>query len=787
MIALAGLCLLPCGAASGGNQEAVAKISSILDKGDAAYVRDDMESAVKAYGDARKEAVAAKLPERFKSSLDERYAQAAAQAALAHARKGERDTAMVLIEEAFKVFPKAPGVKEAKAQLEEGVRFNPAASDQHAKKVEDVSALLRKAYGSYDLGDFDQADSLFDQVLRIDAYNVAARRGKEKVAGEKSRYYKAAYDEARAKHLADVSAQWEIPVPPMLGDAVDNSNAAAPSPGTAGLDAADKLSKLIVGNVDLESVGIMEALDFVRNQARRLDVGSAKENQGINIVADLGPADTPAVKSILDRRFNVKMRNVPLSEVLRYIADMTGTQLRNTPFAIRLVASGQDSGSLVSRVYKVSPDFFAGGGGGAAESDPFGSSSTGAMTVRRANPKTFFENSGVKFPSGAMASYNAHNSTLIVRNTMSNLDLIEDIISARATMAPSQVIVKATFVQVSSEKLKELGFDWIIGYTGIGNNPKRMIAGGSQGNGGDVVGNMPPPAGGKAYPNTVTTAGLRSGGDVYGGDTIESLIQSGANRSSNNSAGKRAPGILSFRAIMTNADIAVVMRGLDQCKATDMMQQPQMVAKPGDKATFAYVREFIYPTEYTEPQLPNSMGGDGNGGGGSWGGQTFPVTPSHPTGFNTKQVGVTMEVEPNISEDKTMVDLRIVPEMTEFEGFVNYGNPIMASLNDSTKESGISAVVLSENQILMPIFSKKKAETNVTIANGHTVVIGGLMKSKKVRFDDKVPVLGDIPFVGRLFRSEGEKNEEQALIIMVRADIVDPSGQSVGTLAKEEI
>lgn len=64
------------------------------------------------------------------------------------------------------------------------------------------------------------------------------------------------------------------------------------------------------------------------------------------------------------------------------------------------------------------------------------------------------------------------------------------------------------------------------------------------------------------------------------------------------------------------------------------------------------------------------------------------------------------------------------------------------------------------------------------IATGNTLVIGALKKSTSITYEDKIPVLGDIPWVGRLFRSKGSKEQRKAIIIMVKAEVVDPGGKS---------
>lgn len=812
MIALAGMCLFPglSLAADEGdlskylNKQSFDVIAELLNKGDIAYKKDDMKVAVLEYSSARKEASSKILPPRFKQAVEERYAQALAQLAHQEARAGKMDSAEKMIEEAYALAPQAPGVKKVKLQLADTIRFNPAASDELVKDVAGVKELLEKAFGSYELGDYDKADQYFESVLKIDPYNSAARRGMEKVEQGRQKYYNAAYDQTRSEMLNQVSAGWAQPVPLELGDIPDRSQSGPDNVAQSGM--AGKLNSLLIDNVNLEDVNLLEAIDFVRRQARRVDTALNEVDRGVNIIADVGTASDPAAKAALERRFNVKLRNAPLSEVLRYIAEMSGTQVRVTPYATKLVLSNENAGDILMRTFKVSPDFFSSGGNVQQESsDPFsaGDSASSGLKVRHANPVEFFKNSGIQFPAGTSAQYSAGSSSLIVRNTPANLNLIEDIIAAKQAEKPAQVVIKTTIIEVSRRELHELGFDWVIAPMRIGEHTRRFIGGGTEGNGGDVYDNMGRPVGENSVPsNGVVTAGLRSGDDAFPDNSLDSIIAAGIDRMDRQQVRRRAPGIISARAVFSNGDIAVVMRGLNQNKNIDTLQQPQIIARSGEKASFSHIREFIYPTDYTEPQLPSSIGTDSGyrrrsvtiidgvitnqSGGGSSSPTTFPVTPSHPTSFATKPVGVTLEVEPTISEDRMMVELQLVPTMVDFDGFVNYGSPIKTSMVTPDTEKGISSVTLSQNAILMPVFSRKSMETKVTIANGYTVVLGGLVKSKKEKFEDKVPVLGDIPYFGRLFRSEGEKTEEKVLIIMVRADVVDPSGQNVRSLTPDD-
>ena len=71
--------------------------------------------------------------------------------------------------------------------------------------------------------------------------------------------------------------------------------------------------------------------------------------------------------------------------------------------------------------------------------------------------------------------------------------------------------------------------------------------------------------------------------------------------------------------------------------------------------------------------------------------------------------------------------------------------------------------------------------TKITLVPGTVMVMGGLKEAKQVKFEDKVPMLGDLPLVGRLFRSSGEQKIRKALIYFVKVDVVDPTGRDVRT------
>jgi general secretion pathway protein D len=211
-------------------------------------------------------------------------------------------------------------------------------------------------------------------------------------------------------------------------------------------------------------------------------------------------------------------------------------------------------------------------------------------------------------------------------------------------------------------------------------------------------------------------------------------------------------------------------------------------------------REFIYPTEFDPPQLPQGQGGNLNLGGGGGGGQI--ATPTTPTAFEMRQTGVRLEDEPTVGADGNTIELTLAPEVVEFDGFINYGSPIFSPSSSSfqtvvttitqgvvpniqtTSQQGFIPLAQAEqlitpNVINQPVFSVRKVTTGVSIWDGQTVALGGLIREDVQDVEDKIPVLGDLPFVGRLFRTEAEQHFKRNLMIFVTAHLIDPSGQRV--------
>jgi general secretion pathway protein D len=746
------------------------------------------------------------------------------------AAKGDLAAAGKLLDEllAPEVAPKDKRVLELKQRLSDPDRFPPALTTQHVENVGTVQALLIKAGSFLQIGDPDKAIATYQDVLRIDPANSAARRGMENAERERQKYFKTAYDHQRAKMLSGVAQSWEDPVPltEMDRSALFGARVASLSGQLSGSESiTKKLRTLIFPKVEFEGATLDEVVELLRVRSHDLD----PQGKGISFVISVPP-------EARNKPVSLNLRNVPMDELLRYVGDMCGVTYKVDEHAVIFMSLSDRNNAIISRSFRVPPDFIQnspvadpGAGMGAAPAeDPFAAKPAGNgrsdLIIRRMGAREFLEGRGLTFPEGTSASYNAATNTLTVRNTITNMDLVESIVEQATKSAPKMAVIHVRMLEVNQTNLDELGFDWLMGAAGLNKNV--FAGGGSTGNGNAYnAANFPfvsnyttqpftvsNPAGGPdltVFPATPVlgavggtipsgstapfpyaggpiTSGLRSGDYSTTANSLDNLLKTGSVTSTQNVA----PSVLSVAGVFSNPQFQAVLRALSQKKGVDVNASPSVTTKSGLKATAQVVQEFIYPTEFDPPRLP--QGGRRNSG------QQMIATPTTPTAFEMRKTGVQVEIEPVISEDGRTVELTIVPELVEFEGFVNYGSPIYAPSSLSvlpiqlggtlgTGAAGTSAYVpltdpeqlITPNKILQPVFKVQKVSTAVKIYDGATVVLGGVKQETKTLVEDKVPILGDLPFVGRMFRSTTKQTDTKNVIIFVTVDVVDPSGSKI--------
>jgi general secretion pathway protein D len=660
---------------------------------------------------------------------------------------------------------------------------------QHVGRIEEVKKLLAEGEGYFASGRYDLAFMRCEQALNIDKYNIAARRLMEKISGAREDYAVAAYNETRGDMLAQVAKGWELPV---------KKFAEGPSPiveqpeiairGTANIN--DKLNSIIIPRINFTDSSIRESLDFLKKRSIELDETETDPDlKGVNIVLKVPPGSPEESAQI-----TLEIENVPLKAALEYVAQAAGLKVKIDPYAVVVVPSSENTDVLITKEYKVPPNFIQSVPGGAATAASGPASGSQAGIAGRSGAREYLEAQGVSFPEGASANYSPSNSRLIVRNTQSNLDIIDALVETAVATPPTQIEIEAKFLEVNQNNLNELGFDWLLGQFALAGGSGVYGGGGTPGFGRQISNSNYPlldpatgfPVGAASSTSGPVTAGNRGGS----GGTYETAISVNAvDALLLNSPAGVAPGVLSLAGVFTNPQFQVVLRALSQKKGVDLISSPKITTQSGKQASIEIIRDFYYPdpNSITPPSLSVPTG------------QTYqPVVPTITTSFISRPTGVTLEVEPTLGPDNYTIDMRLLPRIIEFDGFINYGSPIFATvanqsfISDAVGSIGILGASFTfeatENVINQPVFSTREVETQVTVYDGQTIVLGGLMREDVQKVQDKVPILGDIPLAGRLFRTNVDQHIKKNLIMFVTANLLDPAGQPIiETIEEDEL
>jgi general secretion pathway protein D len=752
----------------------VADARSAIDDGDKRMAAKDCEGALHQYLSALELLPMAPVAMQMRGEANARYGEAAVCLAAERADNGRYEDARNLLNDALAREPECEKAKLLLKRLDDPERYEVALTPGHVENIHEVRKALEKGYSFYNLGDFDKANKSFQDALRVDPYNTAARHGMEKVEQQRADYFDTARDHTRVKMLNAVNQAWEDPVPISLQN---NVGAVYGQTTNAGAYYTDKMSRIIFPTVQFAGASIEEAVEFLRIKSKDYDnIERDPTKRGVNLI--IKPGTAPATATI-----SLDLKDVPMSEALRYITELGGMKYKVEPYAVVVVPLSEVGNEMYTRTFKVPPDFLTSaategaGTGMAAPPDPFAPAggAPASSLKTKANARDILMQNGIPFPEGSSAAFISATSQLIVRNTQPSLDLVEQYVDELTRKIPQQVYITAKFVEVSQKNTDELGFDWTLGAFNIGNE-RVFGSGGTTGNSanGSVSGaDFPFTTDGTVVGSNPVTSGNRSGSTAISSDSIDGLLNA------QNLASSLAPGIFTVAGVYTDPQFQVVIRALSQKKGVDLMSAPSVTTRSGQRATVEVIREFIYPTEFDPPQIPQTVGATTTGGNGTGGSEasTFPVTPTTPTAFEMRPVGVRMEVDPVIGPDGYTIDLNLAPEVTEFEGFINYGSPIQTAATDALGNP--TTLVLTENRIEQPVFSTRKVTTAVTVWDGQTVALGGLIREDVQQVDDKVPILGDIPLLGRLFQSKAEDHYKRNLMVFVTANLIDPSGERI--------
>jgi type IV pilus assembly protein PilQ len=194
-----------------------------------------------------------------------------------------------------------------------------------------------------------------------------------------------------------------------------------------------------------------------------------------------------------------------------------------------------------------------------------------------------------------------------------------------------------------------------------------------------------------------------------------------------------------MNAVFSASDFSLVLSALQSLQKTKVISNPTIVTLNNTQAMINVGQERPIPN-YTY----NSERG------------VYEVS-----GFTYRPIGVILKVTPQVNS-RGFIKLTVEPEVSQ-----------------SSRDANFQGAAI-------PIVESRKATTTVSLKDGFTMGIGGLMQSNSTNGSNKVPVLGDIPLLGRLFKSDARNMESTNLIIFITAKTISAEGATVEEVFNSE-
>jgi general secretion pathway protein D len=362
--------------------------------------------------------------------------------------------------------------------------------------------------------------------------------------------------------------------------------------------------------------------------------------------------------------------------------------------------------------------------------------------------KDFF--SEVDFPEGTSAIFMPEFNSLFVEQSVAMINRMETALKSyqqeQQKLESKQVEIEVKLIEVSQNTLDELGFNWtFLEHNGGG---LQVVD--------DLFFNNTPSGTAFNNVNPATTGG-------------QSLFGSGL-RSAATALQAGSAGSLAISKVTGDLQWNLVINALEQANESEVLSAPRVVTLDGSTAVIQVGEERMVPKSF---EVNNQ--------------DTSPFVEH--SDWDLELMGVYMEVTPELREDG-LIDLELHPRILDIVGFDRYQvvsgytyEEIIVSNGGVGWDGAADTFTINSINVGLPYLRIRELETRVTVADGNTIGMGGLIYDKSQSFNDSVPLLGKIPFIGRLFRSEGSRSIKRNLMIFVKASTVDLDGETPADMA----
>ncbi len=632
---------------------------------------------------------------------------------------------------------------------------NPSGASDAAK----IGLLLREAQVFYDNNRLHDARSRAEQVFLIDPFNANAIQLMNKI-------YRKLYSTASARHLSDTAgivahADWSW-AEPVFSASLSQGPSESIQKQTSDQEVYARMEKIVFPTISFDDADIMAVVRFLNNRGKTFD----PDKVGVNITTGM---DSRTIEQL--SRITMDFKQIPMSEVLRYICQDTGLKYRvdgdgifiGTEVNEMQVRNFQIRGDLISSITEdagaVTVDDEGGGegggGGGEGGGGPLtaanlgvsgeadtdflgGNSGLKAKKITEAALKKYFGIRGVTFFEGASVSYDKRSGRLSVKNTPDNLRRLDELIRQLDAIEKPLVMVEIKALEISEVDLQELGFEWSM----------------------DAIGKTKSDGSGWSFGMGVSQSDSSNALSVIreGITEVNSTIVSNWNF---------------FPSLFGNVhpfgsdnalNISLSINALSQNTRTETLSAPKVMTLNDMTATVKMVKSYYFPTDWDTYDI------DDNNGNYTI---TAPVPDFDDDGTD---IGIIFDVKPKVNADNYTITLELNPSFTAYLGRDEYPLEVKGEFRAYVNGSWTTTPTSDRFSVWMPMVSRRNVKVTVNVYDGETLVLGGMVDSTTEKRTDKWPILGDLPLVGRLFQSESEDISRNNLLIFVTTRLVGKDG-----------
>ena len=337
----------------------------------------------------------------------------------------------------------------------------------------------------------------------------------------------------------------------------------------------------------------------------------------------------------------------------------------------------------------------------------------------------------VTFDAGSSLTLVPERNEIISRNTPINQQRIASWLALNEERGAQMVQIMFKFLEVSQNDLDELGFNWQYARTGrkasFTSSSNALLRHYANGDGND-----------------------RFGGASVGGNTEDATYNFHWNDGKN--------------------DLTASVYALDWADSSDILYSPRVTTLDKTTAHVNMSEIHHYPDEYGDSESESSP---------TWRGEIYIPQPEFG---DEESLGINFKIRPEV-QPNNLIRAQVNFTIKQFDQWMiidsrsgedddddNNNNNDNDSDSDSDSDD-------SEYQ-KKPIFTVRTINTDVTLKDGETVLIGSISQDQVTAIHDKVPILGDIPFIGRFFQSRYSMSKKNNLLVFMTCRLVDPDGSA---------